>query len=41
VSDIFVNQGTLGFQYNIGMGNSANTITVMPGATFGIWQAPT
>ena len=23
------------------MGDPAKTITVMPGATFGIWQAPT
>jgi autotransporter-associated beta strand protein len=41
VGDILVNQGTLGFQYTIGMGLAGNTITVMPGATFGIWQAPT
>ena len=40
VGDIVVNQSTLGFQYTIGMGDPSKTITVMPGATFGIWQAP-
>jgi autotransporter-associated beta strand protein len=40
VGDILVNQGTLGFQYTIGMGDSSKTITVMPGATFGIWHVP-
>jgi autotransporter-associated beta strand protein len=39
VGDILVSQSLLGFQYNIGMGNAANTISVMPGATFGIWHA--
>jgi fibronectin-binding autotransporter adhesin len=41
LGDILVNQSTLGFQYTIGMGDPSKTITVMPGATFGIWQAPT
>ena len=40
VGDILVNQGTLGFEFTIGLGNPSKTITVMPGATFGIWQAP-
>src|SRR5262249_27395517 len=41
VGDISVNQGLLGFQYTIGLGNAAKTITVNPGATFGIFQAAT
>jgi autotransporter-associated beta strand protein len=41
VGDILVSQGTLGFQYNIGMGDPSKTITVMPGGTFGIWHVPT
>lgn len=40
VGDIFVNQGTLGFQYNIGIGDPSKTITMMPGGTFGIWHVP-
>ncbi|PWU20961.1 MAG: hypothetical protein C5B50_02800 [Verrucomicrobia bacterium] len=40
VGDILISQGTLGFQYTIGMGNPANTVTVSPGATLGIWQTP-
>jgi autotransporter-associated beta strand protein len=40
VGDILVSQGTLGFQYNIGMGDPSKTITVMPGGTFGIWHVP-
>jgi autotransporter-associated beta strand protein len=39
VGDILVSGGTLGFQYNIGMGDPSKTITVMPGATFGIWHS--
>ncbi|HEX3358194.1 MAG TPA: autotransporter-associated beta strand repeat-containing protein, partial [Tepidisphaeraceae bacterium] len=39
VGDILVNQGTLGFQYTIGMGNPAKTITVNPGASLGIFHA--
>ena len=38
VGDIFVNQGLLGFQYTISMGNAAKTITVNSG-TFAIFQA--
>jgi autotransporter-associated beta strand protein len=41
VSDILVSQGTLGFQYTIGMGDPSKTITMMPGGTFGIWHAVT
>jgi autotransporter-associated beta strand protein len=41
VGNIVVNQSTLGFEYTIGLGDPTKTITVMPGATFGIWQAPT
>ncbi|HSU55679.1 MAG TPA: autotransporter-associated beta strand repeat-containing protein, partial [Candidatus Dormibacteraeota bacterium] len=41
VGDILVNQGLLGFQYTIGMGDSSKTATVMPGATLGIWHVPT
>ncbi len=39
VGDIFINQGLLGFQYNIGMGTAAKTVTVNPGASLGIFQA--
>lgn len=38
VGDILVNQGTLGFEYTIGMGDLSKTITVMPGGTFGMWH---
>jgi autotransporter-associated beta strand protein len=40
VGDILINQGTLGFQYTIGMGDQSKTATIMPGATLGIWHVP-
>jgi autotransporter-associated beta strand protein len=40
VGDILVNQGLLGFQYTVGMGDSSKTATVMPGATLGLWHVP-
>lgn len=39
LGNITIAQGTLGFEFTIGgLGDSTKTITVAPGATFGMWQ---
>jgi fibronectin-binding autotransporter adhesin len=38
VGNIDIQQGLLGFQYTIGMGNPSGTVTVEPGATLGFYQ---
>lgn len=38
VGNIDIQQGLLGFEYTIGMGNSGDSVTVEPGATLGFYQ---
>src|SRR5262249_12486763 len=40
VGDITVTQGLLGFQFTVGLGNPAKTLTLNPGTSLGLFQVP-